>query len=286
LSQLKPHPSRNYPAVHGQGAREVVGQQPDLGAQIAEYRGKGIGRWEFFTRILPGLLGVLTPLGYAFWTYNDALAKYGPVAAESWSQPWYQLAIIALLLFSILVLIRLIIARRKVTIFKNGIRLEIFPSRKKSLRWSDISGVAIAVSQEKFPLLHVKTNHLATLYPNVGKSIRLNSSFENLPEMVSRIKAGLYPRLLPNLKTLFQKNQWLYFGPLSIQRQGIRYHRSRRDHQPAWAFPWSQIDHLTIQSGFLVLEIKGKPARKKRIPTSQIPNVELLIQIVQQGVLE
>jgi hypothetical protein len=261
----------------------------EIGPQIATYRYK---RGVFFSLLLPGLLGVLAPLAYGIWRMDYAYAKHGPIAAASWSRPWFQLATLALVVFGILALYRLLLARRFVSVHKMGVRLRLNPFQTRQMRWEQIAGISNTILQDHFLGVRLRTRQKALLFPGTGNALTLREDLENLPELISRLKASLYPRLLPGLKTSFEAGKWLYFGPIAINKQGMRIKRNRtrnwqpESNQPAGnsqaIFTWNRIEHLTVHSGELVVELRDQSP--KRIQVSRIPNLELLLQIIQQGV--
>jgi hypothetical protein len=159
-----------------------------------------------------------------------------------------------------------------------GVRLRPGILRTRNLRWQQISGVALSATQAVFFDSRGQTRLRAVIYPNQGKPLRLGEQLENLAELVSRIKASLYPRLLPDMKASFQAGKWLYFGPLALQAGVLRLQHAE--------LTWQQVEDIQVKNGYLAVswrEGQG-PARNVRIPISKIPNLELLLQIIREGV--
>lgn len=245
---------------------------------IAVYRYRPFHRGEGFVLIILGLLSVLIPLFYGLNRYTYAYTQFGPAAAGAWSRPWYVLAVAALLVLVALTLYRLLQARRFVAVFKKGLQINLRTAT--IMRWEQIAGVAFQASQRHFLGIPVNTRYHAVLYPGSGQPVQLPGGIENLPELVSQIKAHLYPRLKPEMETSFQAGKWLYFGPIAIQQTALKFTtRARRAQR---SIPWSLVDQLRIQSGYLVVELKNSP--RQRLPVSQIPNLEILLDIIQSGV--
>jgi hypothetical protein len=249
----------------------------ELGPQIALYRERPFQ--QRYLLVLFFLLGlaVLVPLGYGLYRAWHAYAHFGIAAASSWSRPWYLISLTALTLLILLAIFFVRQAHRFVAVHKHGLRLAL--PRPISLRWEQIAGIAIGVRQDRFIGFSVRTSYQAILYPNAGKPIRLDSSLENLPELLTRLKAGLYPRLLPNLRASFLGGQWLHFGPVAIHCESI--HIQKRSGS-IYRTPWSGVRQITVRSGILIVELENKP--DIRLPASLIPNLELLLQLIQQGV--
>jgi hypothetical protein len=265
--------------------------ESDLGPLVYLYRGRQIGRGDMLTLFLPFTVAILAPLIYGLWRAYSSAVHYGPLAASDWSRPWFILAGLAFALFLLVLAYRLYLARRFVAVHKGGLHLNMPAGRGMNLlqpfklTWGEIAGIATDATREQFLGLPTRQRLRAVLYPNVGKPVRLDDSLQNLPELISRIKASLYPRLLPSLRAGFEAGQWLYFGEVAIQRQGLRTGRATSSNHPT-AIPWSHIQSISIQSGYLMVEFKEYSTLPgvQQILVSRIPNLELLLQLVQQGV--
>lgn len=243
-----------------------------LGPVIAVYRQRPLSWVDLFTWGLLGVVAVLFPLVYGYFRQRYAYTHFGPVAATIWSRPWYLLAIIALFAFIALAIYRLRFTRRFVAVHKQGLRLAL--SDRRTLRWSEIAGIASSTTQYQFLGLSLRTRYNAKLFPNIGKPIRFDNSLQNLPELLTYIKAQLYPRLSTLLQTNFIEGKWLHFGPISIQRQTIQI----LDQQ----YSWSQVEQISVNAGYLV--INTNPNSRHHFPVAKIPNIEILLQIIQHEV--
>ncbi len=230
-------------------------------------------RWiDFFTWIALGIVSVLLPLLYGFYRRNNAYKNFGPVAATIWSRPWFVLALFALIVFLILAIYRLLLTRRFVAVHKRGVRLSL--SKQKTLLWAEIAGIATNTTQYQFIGRSLITRHFALLYPNIGKPIHLDNSLQELPELLTLLKAKLYPRISPVLQSDFNQGKWLHFGPISIQQNIIQINKKQ--------YAWSDVEHISVNRG--KLNIYTNPETKHTLPVSKIPNIELLLQIIQQEV--
>jgi hypothetical protein len=94
-----------------------------------------------------------------------------------------------------------------------------------------------------------------------------------LAELAARVKAKVYPLLLPQLRTKFQQGGPLHFGPVALHQDAIQLRHE--------SIPWDQVVHINVQAGHLMVESSSR--QPVRVKTSDIPNVELLIQLIQEG---
>lgn len=229
--------------------------------------------------ILPGTVGVCLPLWFGFSRFRMAQAGYGPVAANLWSRPWYTLAVIALVVFIFISIARIRRAWRFVAVHEQGLRLSL--KQTQSLRWEEIAGVSMETTRYHLAGIQLRLAYSGVLYPNAGKPIALPGAIQNLPELLTLIKARLYPRLLPHLQANLESGQWLYFGPIAIQKEGIQISGKGTFDHPR-SVDWSQVVRMNILSGYLVVELSDNTTHK--LPVSKIPNIELLLQLIQTGV--
>ena len=249
-----------------------------LGGLIRVFRHRPLGWIEALSLILPGGLAVLTPLFYGYGRARYAARYFGPVAADHWSRPWYILAGIAFVVFLLAAIYRFRKSRQFIAVHDGGLRLNL--TKQRVLRWEQIAGISTDNVSYHFLGISTRSRLRGVIYPNTGKPIHLTDVIQDLPELLTILKAKLYPRLLPNLQANLNSGQWLHFGRLAIQNRGIKLlnHMPKQD-QP---IPWSHVTHVDVNSGFLVVELCDRPHLK--LPVSQIPNIELLIQLIQLGV--
>jgi len=224
--------------------------------------------------LITGGLIVSAPLFYGMWREQYALTNYGPAAAEIWGLRWYALSIAAIFLFILFLIFRIRYSQRAVIIFKNGIGIQNPHKKKTALRWVEISGITSETIETRFLGTVSRNLHRLTIHPSIGKMIQIHRSIPDQDELASRIKARLYPVLLPEFRNTLEHGGNLYFGQVVLNNQEIQLWGNK--------IPWEQIAVLNVREGFLVVELKNQMVRK--IPIRQIPNVELLLQIIQEGV--
>ncbi len=243
-----------------------------LGPLLTIYRSPSLSlRSSIFLFILVGT-SVLTPLGYGLYIVYYGYTKHGLAAAVTWGKAWFLISIIT---FSLALILILLLRRSiaEVFIYKNGLKLRKSRWSTKIFHWDQLSGISTTIIQENFFNRTLQTRYHATLYPSQGKPVQIDDHLENLPELITRIKAHLYPKLLPKLRTAFKSDERVPFGPIVIQSHSL----SIRSQQ----IPWDQVLRVTVQDARLVIELKNKIYR---VPASVIPNLELLFQLIRDGV--
>ena len=253
--------------------------QKNLGQSVASY-GPRRRRWrEAWVWPLPGFILafilVITGLDWYYYGYT----QYGPIAAQSWSQDWLLWGILIGLVTLFVTAWQVFHARVRVNLFRYGIEVHLPRQASQALRWEDITGIASATIQDSIWGRTLRTRHRLTIYLTKGKPITLDDRVDNLLELTTRLKANLYPRLLPGFRTRFQAGQPLTFGPVSIQSNSILIRKRQ--------IPWEHVYRITVLAGHLVVETRTQESdhsKSLRVPVIQIPNLELLLQVLQRGV--
>lgn len=245
-----------------------------LTAKPLIYRDRPL-RWrDLFLTFIPGSLAVLAPFLYGLKRDLYAQSYYGPVAAEAWSWPWYALATVALIPLLILGIRRIRRSHRVVEVHKKGLSIRWTGGKQYRFLWENIAAIAFTSNEHNFLLRPILRRHHLRLYPLVGEAIDIDDHICDLPDLAARIKARIYPRLLPNLRAAFEAGDMLHFGPIAIDKNALYVRRQE--------IPWEQVSRLNVEAGILVVEFQSRRAIK--IPAGKIPNIELLIQLLQEGV--
>jgi hypothetical protein len=267
------------------GTAKTPTPKENLGRLVVEYHHKEVAGWFAFTLVL-GVAGIISPAMYGFQRYQYAYTNFGPVAAQHWSRIWFLLAALAGVIFILLLILRARRSRLIAVVYRRGLCLKPGFGKARTLTWRQIAGIAASTTHEHFFGIPLGIHQSVTLYPVLGRPIRLSADLERLPELAARIKASLYRRLAQDLRMAFEAGQWLFFGPVAIQKNALQLQRPWLFGRGKQVYQWKQVDQITIQNGFLVIEWADPLTRRKfsRILASQIPNVELLVQIIQQGV--
>jgi hypothetical protein len=245
-----------------------------LGRALSVHRGLPLQWSELLFVFIPASLLVIAPLSYGLWRAWYAYTTFGPAAASAWARPWYLFATLALVPFSLLAVRRMFLASRYVAVHENGLRLRLSPFSNLPLTWDEITGIAAAAYQDHFLGMVLQMRPQVVIYPAKGRPIRLDGRFQKVTSLTRRVKSNLYPRLWPAMCEQLQAGQPVQFGRLAVHPQAL-YLGER-------PIPWEQVTRLSTHSGYLVIELQtGGPVRT---PVVQIPNLELMLQLVEWGI--
>jgi len=225
---------------------------------------------EDFVLYLLALALLLGLLGYGLWRVYLGFVRFGPAAMAAWGLPWFIAAAWAAIPLFLLTVRAVWFARREVIVAEQGVLLH--GMGRKPLPWKHLEALTVDDTRYHFLGITLRNRRSIRLYPTTGKSIFLDDRFDDLPGLAETLKKQLYPRVRPELQTQIQAGQWVYFGPIRLNRSQFEP-GSRR-------IPWQQVKSLRVQAGILVAELEAQ--KPVRIPSAKIPNIELLLQLVDE----
>lgn len=247
---------------------------PQFGSVITRFHVQPL-RWRHVALLfLPLILVILGLVGMGYRRAIYGYTNYGPVAARTWGQPWFQAALGLTLPLLLYALRRLHRAKFRFSVHKQGLTIRRPPGHKTRLRWEEITGLTITSTKSNFLGWNSTPRHKCILHPRRGKAIQLDSRFKHLPDLIQLLKKQIYPRLLPAYRTAFQQGQDLPFGALAISRQHLTY----RDKQ----VPWTYIEGMTAQNGNLIVHLGSR--KEIKVPARDIKNMELLVKFIKEEV--
>jgi len=245
---------------------------------IKIYRGRQFRFSDVIIFFLPGLCAILSSFFYGGYVYWDAYQGFGPTAAKSWSQPWFFISFTALIIFSSLLFYRLFNARRYAAVYDEGLKLNL--TKSKTTTWEEIIGVTAITTQPYFFRLHLPPTQTGILHYRNGQTIKIQDNISDLPGLLSQIKAKVYPILFPRFERDFRSGEKLFFGPIGVDKQHFSLSSSKSAQNRA--YNWQQIKHINLQSGNLMIEFWDHPIVS--IPAAEIPNIELMLQLIKSEI--
>lgn len=265
-------------------------RQHNLGDFVSIHCWRGFNRRDLWW-ILLGFAGLLLLVGYGAWIFRSTETKNGAIAAFYRSEPWFMLAYLVFLSFMTLLLYRLWTSRRFVAVYQNGLCWRVKGFRTHTMTWDRLAGIAEATVETKFFRKTLSFEQRSLIYPKQAAPVEFDERLQDLPGLVNEIKKLFYPQIYPELLEEFNAGREIHFGPVTIQNQVLQVAKNiptqdflQPSYQPkrVHSVPWTQNLGLTVHSGFLV--VKSGNSMMKRIPLSQIPNFEILLKMIEQGV--
>ncbi len=255
---------------------ETVRPAPSgMGALLRRFPGRGIDRLAWITRGIPGLILCAGSLGYGAWRWYYGYTRFGTIAAETWSRPYLLVGALFAALLALWLIQRRSLARRFVELYENGVLISIQPRKVHRWQWKEIGGLNSGSIESVFFGLPLSRKNWLTFYPKTGKPVLLDDRIQDLSSLTRELKPLFYSYRMPALRSTFYADRWISFGPLAVHRQAVRVKNK--------LYPWKLVKDISMQAGTLVITIDG--VRAFRFPTRKIPNLELMISIIQEGVI-
>lgn len=245
------------------------------GTLLAHFSGQGIDRRAWFSRGIPGLLLLGSLMGYGGWRWYYGFTRFGTVAAGAWSRSYFLVGALVAALLALWLILRKAQSRRVVEIFQNGLRVTNSRRKNHFWQWKEIGGLTSGSIESRFFGLAVNKKNWLTIYPKTGKPVRLDDRVQDLSNLARQLKEAYYSHRMPVLRSAFYADRWISFGPLAVHRQALRVKKK--------LYPWKLVQDISVQAGSLVITITGM--RNFRFPIRKIPNLELMISIIQEGVI-
>jgi hypothetical protein len=264
-----------------------------LGHLISVYQPKGRHPAFQWLWLLGGFLGSVGFVGYGGYLAVSSYARYGPVLAISWSGRWF---IIGGIIFLICLVGGLYnFSRNQPVVRLHAQGLYIDKRNPLIMPWEQINGIASGIIVKTgWSRENRLVRYSAIIYPTKGRPVYLHGSNNGgrgipaLAELVQQVKANLYPYLHAELSRMFRSGLPLYFGPVAIDHTGFKFQHNT-PLPGTRSVPWEKVKHISVQSGFFLVELTDQINRDKtgktiRLPVAKIPNLELMLKIIDQYV--
>jgi len=270
----------NLPSAHiaevsppgDQTSRQVENQ--NLGTRLGLFPGRPIGISTWFLIIIPGVLVTIFSYLYGTLLAGDAYQQHGPALALIRAQTWFTLATILLILLVTFTLYRLLISLQRIEVYKRGIKYRSFFLRRRTYRWSEFAGIASSAVTTTFFGKNIRTIPSGKLFLKKGRTIELTNRYQNIPNLIEVGKSKIYRQIWPSLKSDFRSGKTVHFGKITLNKNRLRMSNQQ--------ISWNSVNNIQIRSGFLVVALQDDSSLRK--PIANIPNIELLLKIVDWGI--
>jgi hypothetical protein len=241
--------------------------------KIATFRGRSIDVRTWIFVILPGSFLTIIFYLYGFFLAGNTYQQHGPALAYLRARSWIVIGTILLIGISTYFLYRLLISLQWIEIYKNGIRLRTSFFRQRTFHWSELSGITSSATKLTMFGKDLRTIPGGRIIPKSGSPIQLTNRFQDTPKLIKIVKSNIYPLVWPALKTTFRNGEMHQFGQISLCRDYLQISDDK--------IPWNAINRICVDSGFLVVELRGDS--NKRVSILNISNLELLLKVIDWG---
>ena len=144
----------------------------------------------------------------------------------------------------------------------------------RAWRWEEIASLTAAVTRRHFIGMASGTSHVYKLVDRHNQQIVLSDVYANVEGLAKTIQESIFPGLYEQAARQYHSGQRLVFGRVAISQAGIQIGKR--------AYPWSEVQQVSIRRGILKVSSAGGRLRGGRVPVSSIPNLSVLISIIKQ----
>jgi hypothetical protein len=241
--------------------------------RIRVFQRRRIGILDWLLVILPMSLGVILLIGFGTINGINILNTHGPAAAVETSRLWFLLGTILLFLLLMYILARALSANKKITLDRYGIRIQRSLLERRDYSWSQLAGIAHGDVETTFLGIRISKKTTVTIFPSAERPITLDNQIQRLHDLIKIIKTKVFPAVWPQLCSDFDSGKWVRHGQIRINFQNLIVEDR--------CFRWQQVRGLRIDAGYLVIDSHDRP--ELSYPVTEIPNLELLLHLVERG---
>jgi hypothetical protein len=245
---------------------------------IRVYHCHRISPVEWFLLIVFAILSSTLILLVTIWQYWLYGRYYGFFASDQWNRVWIYMAGIWILILIGFVFLQWKKQLPYIYLYQNEIRYRTGVFKKGTILKNQISGIIADHTQEQFLGIQWRNYHKVTIINNNGEKIKFDHRYKQISDFTFRLKNLIYPLLIPPLQEKFFFGETLKFGPVQVSKSKIKVSRKE--------ISWKDVVGIRLESGQLYISYNKEPSNQPKdinIPANKIPNLEILIQLMQTG---
>ena len=158
----------------------------------------------------------------------------------------------------------------RVLVFPDGLS---YTNRGKTeiIRWDVVEAVWQDITEDT---THNVVIHVYTVQCNDGRKFVFKDTLADVDELGRTIQEEVTRRALPRVLEAYNADQTIPFGKLSISNAGMTKGQE--------TLPWDQIERVWLSQGELIVEKVGKRLRWSSFRVLEMPNLFVLLAIVNQ----
>ncbi|MBN2392790.1 MAG: RHS repeat protein [Anaerolineae bacterium] len=217
-------------------------------------------------------------VGWCFIITGAFLALVGMQVSKG---EWPELLIAAVGLPLAIIGVVVLIGRQRrhdlcVRIFTDGFT-RTMAGQMDVIRWDEVAEIWQNVTQTYRGNVRTNTTHIYTVRLTDGRKFVFNGQMDKIAALGSALQQQCASGMLPRAREAYQAGESLVFGPFSVNRAGIAKGRA--------TLPWEQVEQVELRQGVLHIRKKGERRDWAFAMASKIPNLPVLMALVNQRYL-
>jgi len=165
-------------------------------------------------------------------------------------------------------------AARKLYVFEQGF-VQIVRSAPVEFRWDAITSVLQSITRRYYNGVYVGTTYLYTVTRADGRVTKLTQFYDQIGTFGQTLAQEVTAIQLPRAIEALQAGQTVYFGELAVNLGGIAA-------AGKGSVPWSEIQAVQINKGYVSLRKHGKWLAWSGKPASTIPNLFVFLTLAER----
>jgi hypothetical protein len=228
--------------------------------------------WWWIAGCVAFFLAGVGALATGFYLTYAYVTEFGPGVAWKELQGWLFFGLAGLFLGAILLAGFLVYRGQSIQLFKTGL-IYRHGRRKDAWRWDEIEHLYGKITRKPFSPLQSQGQHRYRLTGPPHRPLTLDDRYYQVELLVDRIQKARFHDLYAARAAAYNQNERVSFGPVSLNKAVINM--NKKD------FAWNEVAPGRIERGYLVFPlVGGKQAGEVRLPTEQIPDLEVLVAIL------
>jgi hypothetical protein len=167
--------------------------------------------------------------------------------------------------------------KKAAVVYRDGLA---YRDRKgvQTWRWDEVESFTSQVTKHYTSGIYTGSSHIYTLLKNDGGKLVFDDAIEDVEALAGKVREKVFPLLYQINADLYNNGQQCVFGPVKISKGfGIQIKKK--------TYAWDQVGEVRIQKGVLSVKKKdGKWFSGASVPAASIPNLEVLLSIINQVV--
>ncbi|MCC7449043.1 MAG: hypothetical protein IT324_16615 [Anaerolineae bacterium] len=156
-------------------------------------------------------------------------------------------------------------------VFTDGF-IRIRFNQREVCRWDDVVAVWQYVVKRYYNGVYTGTTHTYTIQKRDGKTLKFDDTLGNVEQLGNTLQEEVARRLLPLAIAAYNRGETVPFGKLSLNTNGLSWGDK--------TLPWSEVQGVQINKGYLTVKKQGKWLRWANISVSQIPNLLVALTLI------
>jgi Family of unknown function (DUF6585) len=163
---------------------------------------------------------------------------------------------------------------KRLYVFQLGFIQADSPDQPQVFRWDAIDTVFQKIVRRSSYGVTVSTEYRYTITRRDGYTIKITNFWNGVEELGRHINHNVSTALLPPMRAALAQGQSVQFGDIVISAREVSGKRN--------TVPWTQVKSVTVNAGYVRVNLAGKFFSLSTKPAAAIPNLPLFLTLADQ----